>query len=195
MDVLGSSGALIFNTLGGLYLLAVLLRFLLQVAKADFYNPVSQAIVRITDPMVRILRRIIPGYKGVDFSTLLLALLVEAVAICALIILHGGNIPSIGFIITWSFVGVMYFIVTIYYYAIIGSIIMSFAGNKNPHPLLRLIWQLTEPVMAPIRKVIPPMGGLDFSPIFIFIGIQLIRNFLITSFGITEQLALVIIGI
>lgn len=199
MDVLGSSGALIFNTLGGLYLLAVLLRFLLQVAKADFYNPVSQAIVRITDPMVRILRRIIPGYKGVDFSTLLLALLVEAVAICALIILHGGNIPSIGFIITWSFVGVMYFIVTIYYYAIIGSIIMSFvmlfSGNKNPHPLLRLIWQLTEPVMAPIRKVIPPMGGLDFSPIFIFIGIQLIRNFLITSFGITEQLALVIIGI
>ena len=199
MNVLGSSGALIFNVLGGLYLLAVLLRFLLQVAKADFYNPVSQAVVKITDPMVKILRRFIPGYKGIDFSTLLLALLIEAVAICVLIILYGGSMSGIGFIITWSFVGVTYFIVNIYYYAIIGSIIMSFvmmfSGSTNPHPLLRLIWQLTEPVMAPIRKIVPPMGGLDFSPIFIFIGIQLIRNFLITTFGITDQLALIIIGI
>ena len=199
MNVLGSSGALVFNVLGGLYLLAVLLRFLLQVAKADFYNPVSQAVVKITDPMVKILRRFIPGYKGIDFSTLLLALLIEAVAICVLIILYGGSIPGIGFIITWSFVGVTYFIVNIYYYAIIGSIIMSFvmmfSGSTNPHPLLRLIWQLTEPVMVPIRKIVPPMCGLDFSPIFIFIGFQLIRNFLITTFGITDQLALIIIGI
>lgn len=199
MNVLGSSGALILNVLGGLYLLAVLLRFLLQVAKADFYNPVSQAVVKITDPMVRILRRLIPGYRGIDFSSLLLALLIEAAAICALIILYGGTIPGIGFIITWSFVGVIYFIVNIYYYAIIGSIIMSFvmmfSGSMNPHPLLRLIWQLTEPVMAPVRKIVPSIGGLDFSPIFIFVGIQLIRNFLITTFGITDQLALIIIGI
>ncbi|HIA59052.1 MAG TPA: YggT family protein [Gammaproteobacteria bacterium] len=199
MNVLGSSGALILNVLGGLYLLAVLLRFLLQVAKADFYNPVSQAVVKITDPMVRILRRLIPGYRGIDFSSLLLALLIEAVAICALIILYGGTIPGIGFVITWSFVGVIYFIVSIYYYAIIGSIIMSFvmmfSGSMNPHPLLRLIWQLTEPVMAPVRKIVPSIGGLDFSPIFIFVGIQLIRNFLITTFGITDQLALIIIGI
>jgi YggT family protein len=89
--------------------------------------------------------------------------------------------------------------VNIYYYAIIGSIIMSFvmmfSGSMNPHPLLRLIWQLTEPVMAPVRKIVPSIGGLDFSPIFIFVGIQLIRNFLITTFGITDQLALIIIGI
>jgi len=65
----------------------------------------------------------------------------------------------------------------------------------NPHPLLRLIWQLTEPVMAPVRKVVPPMGGLDFSPIFIFIGIQLIQNVLISTFGITELQAAVVIGI
>jgi YggT family protein len=89
--------------------------------------------------------------------------------------------------------------VNIYYYAIIGSIIMSFvmmfSGSMNPHPLLRLIWQLTEPVLAPVRKIVPSIGGLDFSPIFIFVGIQLIRNFLITTFGITDQLALIIIGI
>lgn len=199
MDVFGSSAALITNNLGGLYLLAVLLRFLLQIAKADFYNPVSQAVVRATDPLVRILRKVIPGYRGIDFSTLILAIVIEAIAICILITLYGGSIPSAGFIVTWAVVGVIYFIVNIYYYAIIGSIIMSFvmlfSGNMNPHPILRLIWQLTEPVMGPLRKVLPPMGGLDFSPILIFIIIGLIQNLLIETFGISEQIAAVVIGI
>jgi YggT family protein len=196
---MGSSAALIFSTVTGIYLLAVLLRFLLQVAKADFYNPVSQAVTKITDPVVRILRTVIPGYKGIDFSSLVLAFVVEAVAICVLIILYGGTIPGAGFIITWAFVGVVLFIVNIYYYAILASIIMSFvmmfSGSTNPHPLLLLVWQLTEPVMAPVRKVIPSMGGLDFSPIFIFIAIQIIQNFILTTFSINQQHALVIIGI
>jgi YggT family protein len=196
---MGSSAALIFSTVTGIYLLAVLLRFLLQVAKADFYNPVSQAVIKITDPMVRILRTVIPGYKGIDFSSLVLAFVVETVAICVLIILYGGTIPGVGFIITWAFVGVVLFVVNIYYYAILASIIMSFvmmfSGSTNPHPLLLLVWQLTEPVMAPVRKVIPSMGGLDFSPIFIFIAIQIIQNFILTTFSINQQHALVIIGI
>lgn len=199
MDVLISSATLLLNTLGGIYLLAILLRFLLQVAKADFYNPVSQAVVKVTDPVIRIFRHFIPGYRGIDFSTLIVALAFEAIAICTLILLHGGSIPGLGYIVTWSFVGIIYFIINIYYYAIIGSIIMSFvmlfSGNMNPHPILRLVWQLTEPVMAPVRKIIPPMGGMDFSPIFIFIIIQLLQNFIITTFGITGQHALVIIGI
>jgi len=196
---MGNSVALIFSTLTGIYLLAVLLRFLLQVAKADFYNPVSQAVVKLTDPMVRTLRTFIPGYKGIDFSSLVLAFLVEAAAICALIIIYGGSIPGAGYVITWAFVGVVMFIISIYYYAILASIIMSFvmmfSGNMNPHPLLRLVWQLTEPIMAPVRKVIPPMGGLDFSPIFIFIAIQIIQNFILTTFGINQQHAMVIVGI
>ena len=196
---MGSSAALIFNTLTGIYLLAILLRFLLQVARADFYNPMSQAVFRITDPMVRIFRSFIPGYKGIDFSSLILALVVEAMAICVLIILYGGSIPSAGFIVTWAFVGVLHFMIMIYYYAIIGSIIMSFvmmfSGNMSPHPILRLIWQLTEPVMAPIRKIIPSMCGLDFSPIFIFISIGLISNFIYQTFGVSEQIALVVIGL
>jgi YggT family protein len=199
MGVIGNSAALLFNALAGLYLLAILLRFMLQLAKADFYNPVSQSVVKVTDPAVRVFRSFIPGYRGIDFSSLILALVVEAAAICVLILLYGGSIPSVGFVITWAFVGVIYFIINIYYYAIIASIIMSFimlfSGNMNPHPILRVIWQLTEPVMAPVRKIIPPMGGLDFSPIFIFIAIGLLQNLLIQTFGISEQVARVVIGI
>ena len=197
---MGSSAALIFSTVAGIYLLAVLLRFLLQVAKADFYNPVSQAVIKITDPMVRVLRTVIPGYKGIDFSSLVLAFAIEAVAICTLIILYGESISNIGYtnIVTWAFAGVLLIIIKIYYYAILASIIMSFvmmfSGSTNPHPLLLLVWQLTEPVMAPVRKMIPSMGGLDFSPIFIFVAIQIIQNFILTTFGVGPYAA-VIIGI
>ena len=197
---MGSSAALIFSTVTGIYLLAVLLRFLLQVAKADFYNPVSQAVIKITDPMIRALRTVIPGYKGIDVSSLVLAFVIEAVAICTLIILYGENISNIGYtnIVTWAFAGVLLFIIQIYYYAILASIIMSFvmmfSGNTNPHSLLLLVWQLTEPIMSPVRKIIPSMGGLDFSPIFIFIAIQIIQNFILTTFGVGPYAA-VIIGI
>ena len=199
MGQVGSALAQIFNTIAGLYLLFVVARFLLQLAKADFYNPISQAVFRATDPVVRVLRSFIPGYKGVDFSSLILAFIVQFIAISVTILLYGGTIPSIGFIITWSFIGVLNFIILFYYYALIASIVMSFvmmfSGNMNPHPILLLVWQITEPIMAPFRRVIPPMGGLDFSPIFIFLIIGLIRNFIYQTFGVNEQIALVVIGL
>ena len=199
MGQAGSALAQIFNTIAGLYLLFVVARFLLQLAKADFYNPLSQAVFKATDPLVRVLRTFIPGYKGVDFSSLILAFIVQFLAISVTILLYGGSIPSVGFIITWSFIGVLNFIILFYYYALIASIVMSFvmmfSGNMNPHPILLLVWQITEPIMAPFRRVIPPMGGLDFSPIFIFLIIGLIRNFIYQTFGVNEQIALVVIGL
>lgn len=198
MGVLANSAGLLFNAVAGLYLLAVLLRFLLQVARADFYNPISQAVVKITDPLVRIIRGVIPGYRGIDFSTLVLAMLIQGIAICVLILLYGGNIPGFGFVVTWAVLGTFYFITNIYFYAIIASIIMSFvmlfSGNTNPHPALNLIWQLTEPLMAPVRKIIPAMGGLDFSPIFIFIAIRLVQDILLSGSANYPGLQQVVIG-
>ena len=115
MGVFENSAGLILNTLGGIFLLALLLRFLLQVAKADFYNPISQAVVKLTDPLVKIFRGFIPGYRGIDFSVLFLAILVEAVAICSLFFIYAGQIPGINDIVTWAFVGVIYFIITIFF--------------------------------------------------------------------------------
>ncbi len=199
MGQAGNAVAQIFNTIAGLYLLFVVARFLLQLAKADFYNPISQAVFKITDPMVKVFRSFIPGYRGIDFSSLILAFFVQFAAISLTILLYGGSLPSISFIVTWSFVGVLNFIILFYYYALIASIVMSFvmmfSGNMNPHPILSLVWQITEPIMSPVRKVIPPMGGLDFSPIFIFLVIGLIRNFIYQSFGVNEQIAAIVIGL
>lgn len=190
MGAIASVGVLLINTLGSLLLLAVLLRFLLQLAKADFYNPITQAIVQITDPGIRLFRRLIPGFRGIDFSSLILALLLQIIATCLLILFSGFALPDAGLIITWSATGLLSFILNIYFWSIIISIVASFIAPYSAHPALSLTRQLTEPVMAPFRRLLPAMGGLDFSPILVFLSIQIIRTLIIGQVALNPALVL-----
>ena len=190
MGSLGSVGYIVVSTLGGMFVLAVLLRFMLQIARADFYNPFTQAIVKVTDPGVRLFRRFIPGYKGMDFASLVLALLAQCIATALLIIFSGFAIPSIGLVISWSSVGLLSFIMNIYFWSMIISIISSFIAPFSTHPGLVLVRQLTEPIMEPFRRLLPSMGGLDFSPIFVFLTLQIIRVMLIDPVGINPRVVL-----
>lgn len=183
MNALGNVGSLLVSTLGTLYMLAILLRFLLQVSRADFYNPITQIIVRVTDPGVLVLRRFIPGFRGIDFATLVFAFLAESLLICALIMLAGIALPGIGLIVTWAFAGILNFILNIYFWALLVSIVASFIAPFSDHPALVLLRQLTEPVMAPFRRLLPSMGGLDLSPIFVFLCIQIIRIVVVLPLG------------
>jgi len=189
-------GATIFlvKTLFSLYLLAILLRFLLQIARADFYNPLSQAIVKITDPALRPLRRIIPGVGGIDLSSLLLALIIQIAAICLVFLLLGQSVPSFLLVVPWACVGIAATILNIYFFALIIVIVLSWIAPQSYSPGAALVQQLTEPVMRPARNLIPPIGGLDLSPIFIFIAIQLIEHLVIDQLalflGIPRQLIL-----
>lgn len=183
MNALGNVGSLLVSTLGTLYMLAILLRFLLQVSRADFYNPITQMIVRVTDPGVLVLRRFIPGFRGIDFATLVFAFLAESLLICALIMLAGIALPGIGLIVTWAFAGILNFILNIYFWALLVSIVASFIAPFSDHPALVLLRQLTEPVMAPFRRLLPSMGGLDLSPIFVFLCIQIIRIVVVLPLG------------
>lgn len=172
---------LIINTLGSLFLLAVVLRFLLQAARADFYNPVCQALVKLTSPLLAPLRRIIPGYRGLDFASLILALIVSAL-ITAILLAADGASPmqvGIGRLIGWSCVGLISFILDIYFWSLLISIIASWIAPYNGHPILLLVHQLLEPIQSRFRRIIPPMGGLDFTPIFIFLGIRVIDIMLV----------------
>jgi YggT family protein len=190
MGAFGDVAYLLVNTLGGLYVLAVLLRFMLQVARADFYNPFTQAIVRLTDPAVRAVRRVIPGYRGLDFASLILALLAQCVCTFLLITTSGYAVPGAGLIITWSVVGLLSFILNIYFWAMMISIIASFIAPYSGHPALVLVRQLTEPVMEPFRRLLPSMGGLDLSPIFVFLGLQIIRMLFIDPVGVNARVVL-----
>lgn len=190
MGAIGNVGVLLVQTLGGLYLLAILLRFLLQIARADFYNPFTQAIVKVTDPAVRIFRRFVPGYRGVDFASLVLALLLQCVFTTLLMILEGERISGLGQVITWSVLGLLSFVLNIYFWSMIVSIIASFIAPYSAHPALSLIRQLTEPLMGPFRRLLPSMGGLDLSPIFVFLALQIIRTVLIMPAGVNPTVVL-----
>lgn len=179
MNAIGNIGMLLVSTLGTLYMLAILLRFLLQISRADFYNPITQMIVRITDPGVVVLRRVIPGYRGIDFASLVFAFIVESALICALILLAGIALPGIGLIVTWAFAGIVNFILDIYFWSLLVSIVASFVAPFSAHPALVLVRQLTEPVMAPFRRLLPSMGGLDLSPILVFLSIQILKILLV----------------
>jgi YggT family protein len=174
---------LIINSLGGLYILAVLLRFLLQAVRADFYNPVSQAIVKITAPALLPFRRVIPGYRGLDFASLTLALLLSSAASALMIVINGYNLPNLGIIVAWAFVGLIAFLLNIYFYALIISIVASFVAPFSGNPVLLVVYQILEPLYSRVRRVVPPMGGLDLSPIFIFLGIQIIEIMVVNTLG------------
>lgn len=175
MSALGEILSYLIQTLLTLALLAIVLRFLLQLARADFYNPISQFLARLTNPLVLPLRRVVPSLGGLDLSSLLLALVLQMAAIVALLALNGVGPPNIGLLLVWSVLGVVGLVVNIYFFALLAMIILSWIAPTSRHPALLLLFQLTEPVMAPFRKMLPNMGGLDFSPILVFILINIIQ--------------------
>ena len=163
------------QTLISLYLLAMLLRFLLQLVRADFYNPISQFLVKITNPVVIPVRRVIPGLGGLDLASLLLSVLLQMAGIIALLLINGLGLPNILLLLIWSALGVVGLLVNIYFFALLAMIILSWVAPGSNHPAIYLIHQITEPVMAPFRKALPPMGGMDFSPILLFILINVVQ--------------------
>ena len=175
MTALNEIFGYLIQTLLSLYLLAMLLRFLLQLARADFYNPICQFLVKVTNPLVVPLRRVIPGFSGLDTASLLLALLLQLAGIVALYLINGLGLPNILLLLVWSALGVVGLLVNIYFFALLAMIILSWIAPGSSNPAVYLLFQITEPVMAPFRKILPPMGGMDFSPILVFILINVIQ--------------------
>jgi YggT family protein len=175
MSALNEILGYLVQTFLSLYLVAMLLRFLLQLVRADFYNPISQFLVKVTNPLVIPLRRVIPGLGGLDLASLLLAVLLQLAGIVLLLLINGIGLPGVFTLLVWSLLGVLGLLVNIYFFALLGMIILSWVAAGSRHPAIYLLYQITEPVMAPFRKVLPAMGGLDFSPILVFILINIIQ--------------------
>ncbi|MDG5499826.1 YggT family protein [Marinobacter sp. BGYM27] len=153
------------------YLTIVLLRFLLQLARADFYNPICQFVVKATNPLLRPLRKIIPGWSGIDGAALVLAILIQAVTFLLILTALNGGFPAINplTLLAWSVVTVLGLIIKIYFWSVLAVVLISWVAPGSAHPAIQLIAQLTEPVMRPVRNVMPALGGLDLSPIVVFL--------------------------
>lgn len=161
------------NTLFDLYLMVAILRVWLQLVRADFYNPVSQFVVKATNPIVIPLRRIIPGFAGIDWAGVLLVLLVGFAQVSTLQLLFGNGYPVQEIVIV-SLISVVKEVFQLMFWVMVIRAILSWI-SQGYNPIEALLHQLTEPLLAPVRKIIPPLGGLDLSMIVFLIGLQFVQ--------------------
>lgn len=182
MNGLNTAAVYVLQTLGSLYLLIVLLRFILQLVRADFYNPLSQFAVKATKPLLNPLRKVIPGFGGLDLASLVLALLIQLLLMALTLLLLGAfDVALLPQLLVWSLIGVTALFVKIFFFALIASVILSWVAPHSHNPGAQLVNQLCEPLLMPIRRILPSLGGLDISPIFAFIALNLVDMLVIKN--------------
>jgi YggT family protein len=168
----------LIGTLVDLYITALLLRLLLQWVRADFYNPVCQFLVQVTNPVIVPLRRIVPSIGRIDTATVLLILMLELFSVWVASRIVSNPIGAQEIVIL-ALMKVAATVLLTFFFLIIASVILSWVGARMQHPIVPIVYQLTEPVLRPFRKLIPPIAGIDLSPLFALIAI----NFLLHLIG------------
>ncbi len=184
MTGLDTAAVYILQTIGSLYLLIVLLRFILQLVRADFYNPLSQFIVRATHPLLKPLRKVIPSVAGLDLASLVLAIVVQLVLMALTLMLLGYGVDNPLQLLVWSIIGVTALFLKVFFFALIISVILSWVAQGSHNPTAMLINQICEPLLSPIRRILPSMGGLDLSPIVAFLILNLIDMLVIRNLAV-----------
>ena len=171
------AGLFLVDTVLGLYILIVLLRFLFQLAGADFYNPLSQFIVKASNPPLARLHQLIPSLWGVDLGAIVLLLILEGLRL-ALTTLMLGHTPRMSGVLILSIGELLKLAVYVVVFSIFVRALLSWVSSGAHNPMARLLGSFTEPLLAPARRLLPATGGLDLSPIIVFmvlvLGLKLI---------------------
>jgi len=155
-----------------LYIITFVLRLVLQWVRADFRNPLSQFILRVTNPLVIPLRRLVPPLGGLDTATLLVVIGLQLIAIVVLVNLACIGTPDIGQWLAMALLRLIKLVLQIYFFVILIYVVLSWISPGTYNPAAALLTAIADPVLAPLRRLIPPIGGLDLSPVFALIGIQ-----------------------
>ncbi|HNP64178.1 MAG TPA: YggT family protein [Woeseiaceae bacterium] len=165
----------IIEALASLYILVLLLRIWLPWLRADFRNPLAQGILRLTSPLVVPLRRVIPSFGRLDTATVLVAFAIQYAAVFLILLIYVAfkvmSMPSIGAIALTSIVKLIMLSVNLFAFAILIRVILSWVAPGMHNPATAIIATLSEPVLRPLRRIIPPMGGFDLSPMLAIIGL------------------------
>ena len=163
MSALQNVGIFLVDTLFSLYIGAVLLRLLLALARANFYNPLSQFLVKITNPILVPMRRMIPAMGKVDTAAVVLAVGLTVIKVLLLLGLKGGGADLFG-IVVFSVLEVIRTVIHIYIFALVVQAVLSWVGNTYGNPLADLLNSLTEPLLRRIRGFVPVIGMVDLAP-------------------------------
>lgn len=171
----------LIGTLIDLYITAVMLRLLLQWVRADFYNPVCQFLVLITNPLLIPLRRIVPSIGKLDTASVVLMIFLEIVGVWLVLQFTSRSLDPQALVL-FSLVKLILTLLWTYFFLIIALVIVSWVGQRARHPIIPLIMQLTGPVLAPIRRFLPALGGFDLSPLVALIAIRFLIELLPVHF-------------
>ncbi|MGO9801987.1 MAG: YggT family protein [Steroidobacteraceae bacterium] len=166
----------ILDALLSLALFVVMARLLLQLTRADFRNPLAQAIVQLTNPLIVPMRRVLPPIGKVDTASVVAVLVVAAVDVATVSVLHGAGWPEPIIWLDALLLELVHMLLSIYVYAIILYVLLSMIAPGGYSPLQSMLTSLCEPVLRPIRRIIPPIAGLDLSPLFATLIILALLN-------------------
>ena len=178
MNPFSEVGVYLVQSLGSIYLFILTLRFLLQASGADFNNPVSVFLIRATHLPTKPVRKLVPTFKTIDMATVIVAIIVQGLVIQLSALLLGYKLVNMFYMLAWSVMGIVSLVLNIYLYGLLAVIILSWIAPYNRHPIVLILHQLIDPMMRPFQRLIPAIGGLDLSPIFIFLVINMLSIFL-----------------
>jgi len=162
----------VVSTVLDLYILTFILRFVMQWVRVDPRNPFWQFVVQITNPLVRPLRQVLPGWRGLELASLLLVLVLETGAVVVLLRLSGIPLPGIVTLIYFALLRFVLAVLRLYFFALVVYVILSWVSQDMTHPLTRVLSALCDPLLRPIRRIIPTVGGFDLSPVVVLIALQ-----------------------
>lgn len=168
--------ALLFlvKTIADLYLLTFLLRFIMQWVRASYYNPFAQFVLKVTNPLVVPARRLLPSVAGLDTPTLAVLLVLEGLVTWLLFVLLGLS-PSVAELLLYAVLRLIALVLWFYTAGAFVYVILSWFGDRGSNPLGAILAELIEPILRPARRLLPPIGGLDLSPLVVILLLQAAR--------------------
>lgn len=174
MSPLHNASIFLIQSLFDFYLFVLLLRLILQYLRVDYYNPLTQFIIKITNPVVIPLRRVIPGYWGIDIATVVVIFIVSLFKLSLISMIGIHHVPNIFGLVVWSIGDLIGLTIKLFFYAILASVIISWVAPTSHSPVMAILHRLTEPLLKPARRWIPNVGGFDISPIPVLLLLQVL---------------------
>ena len=168
------AGLFLIKSVFDLYIFVVMLRVILQWVNTEFNNPLLLLIAKLTNPPLKPICRLIPSLRGIDLPAIVLLLTLQMIKFILVIWLKVNVFPSFMGLLILAFAELLDQLINIFFYSILGLGILSWLSPLAHGPLIEILYRISEPLMRPIRRVIPPISGFDLSPIPALIGLKLL---------------------
>lgn len=168
-----NAGTFLVHTVFGLVILVFMLRLLMQLVRADFHNPISQFIVKVTNPVLRPLRRFIPGLFGIDMATVLVLFGLQFLEIFLVLMIKGVGISPLGMGML-TVAELLDFTLKVFLFSLLIQVVLSWVNPQGYNPVVGILYSLNEPLLRPARRLLPPISGFDLSPLIVLVVLQLI---------------------